>query len=69
VNFPIPRNVGRRDRIARVVVGVLAAAAPVVLGAAPVIAVPIGLFATGIAMSGLLGRCSIYQALGRTTLE
>lgn len=69
MNFPIPRNVGPTDRVARVVLGVVGAAAPVVAGGAWPVALPVGLLAGGVALSGVVGRCSVYHALGVSTLD
>jgi hypothetical protein len=68
VNLPVPRNVGPIDRVARVALGAAGVAAPVALGAGWLVAVPVGLLAGSVAVSGLLGRCSIYHALGLSTL-
>ncbi|MCA9493934.1 MAG: DUF2892 domain-containing protein [Myxococcales bacterium] len=67
VTLMIPRNVGSADRVVRVVAGGAAAAAPLALGASWVVAAPVALFAGGIVLSGLLGRCSVYHALGVST--
>jgi hypothetical protein len=64
VNFPVPRNVGALDRAVRVAVGAAGVVAPVALGASWFVTVPVGLLAGSIAVSGVLGRCSIYHALG-----
>lgn len=70
MNLPIPaRNVGRTDRVVRVVAGAAAVVAPLALGASWAVMAPIGLFASGIAVSGVLGRCSVYHALGVSTLD
>lgn len=69
MTLPIPRNVGNVDRIARVFVGAAAAAAPIALGAAWVVAAPVVLLGGGIAVSGVLGRCNVYHALGVSTLD
>lgn len=69
MRFPIPRNVGAADRALRVALGAAGIAAPVALGAGWMVAAPVGLAAGGLALSGLLGRCSVYQALGLTTLR
>lgn len=69
MSFPIPRNVGATDRVIRVVAGVAAASGPLVLHASwPVVAV-VGLLGAGTALSGLLGRCSVYHALGVSTRD
>ena len=68
MNFPVPRNVGSADRVVRVVVGVAGVAAPLALGAGWVVAVPVAVLAGGVALSGALGRCSVYHALGLSTL-
>jgi hypothetical protein len=69
MNFPIPRNVGRVDRALRVVGGAAVVAAPVLLGAGVVVAAPVALLGAGVAASGALGRCSVYHALGLSTLD
>lgn len=70
MNLPIsPRNVGRTDRVARVVAGAAAVAAPLALGAGWPVLAPVGLLAGLTAASGILGRCSIYHALGVSTLD
>jgi hypothetical protein len=70
LNLPIPaRNVGRMDRVVRVVAGTAGVAAPLLLGAGWTVLAPVGLLAAGIAVSGVLGRCSAYHALGVSTLD
>jgi hypothetical protein len=68
VKFPIPRNVGAADRVLRVIVGATGVAAPLVLGAGLGVAAPLVALAGGVALSGALGRCSVYHALGVSTL-
>lgn len=67
MNLPIPRNVGAADRVARVIGGAGVAAVPLAMGASLPVALPVGLFGAGILVSGALGRCSIYRALGVST--
>ncbi|MEQ1569200.1 MAG: DUF2892 domain-containing protein [Myxococcota bacterium] len=67
--FPVPRNVGTADRVARVALGAAAAAAPLALGAGLWVVAPVALAAGGLALSGALGRCSVYHALGVSTRD
>jgi Protein of unknown function (DUF2892) len=69
LEFPVPRNVGALDRGARVAVGVGVAVAPIALGASWLVAVPVAALAGATALSGALGRCSVYHALGWSTLR
>lgn len=68
MSFPVPRNVGALDRGARVVGGLAGMVVPAALGASWPVALPVGLLFGGIALSGVLGRCSVYHALGYSTL-
>ncbi|MCB9676236.1 MAG: DUF2892 domain-containing protein [Alphaproteobacteria bacterium] len=67
MNLPIPKNVGSIDRLGRVVGGTALAVGPVVAGVAWPVGVAVGVFGASIAVSGLLGRCSVYHLLGVST--
>lgn len=67
MRLPVPRNVGATDRLARVVLGVGVAVAPVALGAATGITAALAILGASTAMSGVLGRCSIYHLVGIDT--